>query len=219
LLVLFDGLEGVETGAEGHEFGEVGDEVGEEPLDVVHHLVEGEVCDGDVAEVPVVLPTVALDFCQFGQDLLLPVELWRLLGGARGLGVGAVHLADESDDVVLDVVLALEHVESDAVAHAVAQQREAVGLAHQVLNDAVLPRDHEVAVLEEGQSLYYPLLGLRPLELLPLLRREEVVAEGQLQVLAQQPAHLRLRPDPEVTDHHALLPLRLHPNNLRTIIA
>jgi hypothetical protein len=75
----------------------------------------------------------------------------------------------------------------------------------------VLPRDHEAAVLEEGQPLDDPVLRLRPLELLPLLRREETVPVGQPQVLAQQTAHLRLRTDTEVPDLHALLlPLRLH---------
>lgn len=69
----------------------------------------------------------------------------------------------------------------------------------------MLSGDHEVAVPEEGQSFEDPILCLSALVVLPLLRREELVAVGQAEVLTEQAADLRLGPNPKVADHHAFL--------------
>lgn len=47
----------------------------------------------------------------------------------------------------------------------------------------MLAGDYEVAVLEEGKTLDYPVLGLISFIILPLLGREEVVAVGHFEVL------------------------------------
>lgn len=52
-----------------------------------------------------------------------------MLGQFTRLAVATVELADERDDVVLDVVLAFEHVQLYPVPDGGAQQRELVGLA------------------------------------------------------------------------------------------
>lgn len=82
-------------------------------------------------------------------------------------------------------MLALERVYLYPVPHTVPQQGKPVGLTHQVLDYPMLTSHHEVPVLQVGQSLYYPVLCLRALELFPLLRLKETVPEGQLQVLTQ----------------------------------
>lgn len=51
------------------------------------------------------------------------------MGQFTGLAVATVELADQRDDVVLDVVLALEHVQLYPVSDGATQQRELVGLA------------------------------------------------------------------------------------------
>ena len=73
-----------------------------------------------------------------------------MLGQFVGLAIVAVELADEGDDVVLDVVLALEHVELDPVPDGAAQEGELVGLADEVFDDAVLAGHYKTAVFEEG---------------------------------------------------------------------
>lgn len=127
------------------------------------------------------------------------------MGQFVGLAIVAVELADEGDDVVLDVVLALEHVELDPVPDGAAQEGELVGLADEVLDDAMLAGHYKTAVFEEWQALYDPILGLVALVIVPLLGREEAVLVGQPQVLAEQAADLRLGSNPEVANYYALL--------------
>lgn len=119
------------------------------------------------------------------------------------LGVTSINVADEGNYIILDVVMALELVDPESVPERVAEEGECACAADDVFDHAVLPGDNEVAVPEEGQRLDDPVLGLFALVVLPLLRREELVAIGQAEVLAQQAAHLRLRTNPKVTDYHA----------------
>lgn len=93
---------------------------GEEPLQIIHHLVEGEVRDGQVAEVPIVLLAFLLKFYEFGQQLVLPVVFGRMLWPS--LGVTSINVADEGDYIILDVVLALELVDFESVPEGGAQQ-------------------------------------------------------------------------------------------------
>lgn len=69
----------------------------------------------------------------------------------------------------------------------------------------MLAGHHETAILEKGQSLDDPILGLVPLVIVPLLRREEAIPVGEPQVLAQQPADLRLGPNAKVSNDYTLL--------------
>lgn len=119
------------------------------------------------------------------------------------LGVTSINVADEGDYIILDVVLALELVDFQPVPQRGAEEGQCACAPDDVLDHSVLPGDHEVAVPEEGQSLEYPVLGLSALVVLPLLWREELVAIGQSEVLAEEAADLRLRPYPKVPDHHA----------------
>ena len=128
--------------------------------------------------------------------------MWRLeralLGGA------AIHLANKGDDVVLDIVLALESFESDPVAGGSTEQGQLAGLANDVLDHSLLPRDHKLSVFEEGQRSDHPPPCLGLLEVLPLIGSEEAVAVGEPEVLAEQSADLCLSPNPEVADREAL---------------
>jgi len=175
------------------------------PLNVVHHFVEREIRHRDVSKVPVIVPTISLNFHQFWLDLLLPVELRRLLGQARNLAIGSIHLANQTYNIVLDIVLALEHVQFYSIGHSFSQHRQTTRLANYVLDDAVLTRHHEVPIFEEGETFDYPIFCFVALIVFPLLRRKILVAVWQFQVFTEQATDLRLCPHSKVSDYHALL--------------
>lgn len=151
--------------------------------------------------------------------LLLPVKLRRLLGQLIGLAIVAIELANEGDDVVFDVVLALEHVELYPVSDRVAQEGQLVRLSNYILDYPMLPSNNETPVFQEGQTLDNPILGLVPFIVIPLLRREKAILVSQAQILAKQAAHLRLGSNPEVTnDYTLLILLEVHSQQYEEII-
>jgi hypothetical protein len=124
---------------------------------------------------------------------------------AGSLTVSAVHLTNEPDNVILDIVLIFKHVQSNPISDVVAQEGELARLSHNVLNHSMLASYYKIAILEEGQSLNYPILGFVSLVIIPLFWSEETVGVRQLKVLAKQSTYLCLRTHSKVAYYHAVL--------------
>lgn len=146
-LIGVDAFQRVYSVPQCQQFGKISSQARKEPFDVIDHLIEAKICNSDVSEVPTVLLAIPLQLHQLWLYLLFPIEFRGLLGRPWNLAIIPIHLADHTDDVVLYVVLALEHVQPDPIAHAVSQEGKLSGLSYDVLDDAVLAGDHEISIL------------------------------------------------------------------------
>lgn len=121
------------------------------------------------------------------------------------LGVTSINVADEGNNIILDVVLALEVVYFESILERGAKEGECTCRADDVFDHCMLSCDYEVAMLEEGQSLDNPIFGLFFLIIFPLLRRKELIAIRYVEVLTEKTADLRLRSNSKIPDYHAFI--------------
>jgi hypothetical protein len=177
---------------------ELGDLLREDAVELVDDLVDDEVHDGEVGHEPGVQLALLLVETQQRLDLLLPVVGHALL--VLQLAVRPAH-AGHSDHGRPQVAPTADAVQPTLVFGGLPEEVRSSGLLEEVGDDADGASDHEVAVLQEGQVAHHPLLGLTVAEERPLVRGEETVAVGQLQVLAEQAADLPLGAEGVIADH------------------
>ena len=186
--------------------------LGEEQPEIVDDLVDGKIEHRQIAEVVIICNALLLvQFHEMG-DLPL-VELVHFLDPVQLLlGSGGPRVADESEDCVLEVALGPEIVDFHPVLEGLAEQLPLAGDLDDVSDHCVVAGDNEVSVFNERQVLDDPAAGLPLLEAHPVVGVEEAIIVWQMQVLADQPQHLRLGSKGIVADddrHRRVLSLHL----------
>lgn len=64
-----------------------------------------------------------------------------------------------------------------------------------ICDHRVVSRQHEIAMAHEGEVLYDPAPALRLSEAAPVIGVKKPIVVGHLEVLTEQPEHLRLCPE------------------------